>query len=313
MNDNNIKNIEQLKVLPKLGMLYLKGNEITNINVIADIETLEFLELTASKIKDLSPLVKLPKLRVLMLDGVTADNARSLFGLNVSGTFELTNSQIDPVDYGNIFGQMNELTDLNLQHNNISDINNLIDSLPNKRKLSTLDISYNKIQHIEKINKELESLIFLVLNDNQILDIGSLEGIQLKWLDAHNNNISDFTVISSLPELKLLTLSNTGMKELPPLEELVNLEMLNISNNSISDITPLSELKNLKDLDLAGNNIKDLLPLKDLINLELLYLKDNEIVEVSQLSSLKNLKHVDLRGNKIEDYTPIDFVEEVMK
>ena len=56
--------------------------------------------------------------------------------------------------------------------------------------------------------------------------------------------------------LKVLSLTDSKLKNLNPLLVFVNLEILNLSNNRIKDINSLKNLKNLKIIDLRFNKIE---------------------------------------------------------
>ena len=75
------------------------------------------------------------------------------------------------------------------------------------------------------------------------------------------DNISDFSPLSGLTELSILTLSDTEISDISALSGLVNLETLILNQNRIVDVSPLVSLRNLKNLQLHENNISDFSPL----------------------------------------------------
>ena len=113
--------------------------------------------------------------------------------------------------------EFKELKELNLYHNNISDIKVL--EKVKFEKLEVLDLSENEIIDInilEKVNfKELRELD---LSSNKISDINILEKVNFKELNILNlcyNQISDISILEKVnfKELKYLDLSNNNLSE----------------------------------------------------------------------------------------------------
>ena len=119
-------------------------------------------------------------------------------------------------------------------------------------------------------------------------------------LDLTNMQIVDIKPLSSLNNLKSLTLRDNHIKDISALVHLTNLKYLNLSDNKIEDITPLKLLRKLTYLDLENNQIQEVTSLASLRELETLKLTNNNIRDVRALSSLKNLKEpLELVGNDI--------------
>ena len=81
---------------------------------------------------------------------------------------------------------------------------------------------------------------------------------------------------------------------------------LNLSNSGIKDISALSELLNLRDLALNDNFITDASPLSGLINLTSLRLDNNQIEDLTFADGLTELKSLSINGNKgIQTLSPL--------
>ena len=191
---------------------------------------------------------------------------------------------------------------------------------------------------------DMATLTRLEVPNKEIHDLTGLEfATNLTWLDLgseyvsgdgyiNNNNISDFSPLSSLTSLERLYLDNTDIPDISVLSGLPNLTVLDLSYNSILDYSPLSKLTsleglllrriylsdisdlisvlsglpNLTVLDLSSNDtISDFFPLSSLINLEWLSLIGSSISDVSWISSLTNLEWLLLSYNDISDITPL--------
>ncbi|MFK7950026.1 MAG: COR domain-containing protein, partial [Saprospiraceae bacterium] len=89
----------------------------------------------------------------------------------------------------------------------------------------------NQITQIDKKISRLTKLIFLVLNDNDISDIKQI------------------TLCKSIKHLSLK--NNKKLKDISPIQNLVNLETLILKGTSIEDKSHLNNLKLLKHLDIS--------------------------------------------------------------
>ncbi|WP_373366913.1 leucine-rich repeat domain-containing protein [Leptospira borgpetersenii] len=103
--------------------------------------------------------------------------------------------------------------------------------------------------------------------------LSSLDGIErasgLIHLDVERNqDISDLSPLSKLPNLKTFSGSNNSIKDLSPLSQCKNLNALYLNKNKISDVSPLSSLSKMETLCLADNPIQDILPLVGLKKLK---------------------------------------------
>ncbi|KAM6932909.1 leucine-rich repeat-containing protein 51 [Xenentodon cancila] len=115
---------------------------------------------------------------------------------------------------------------LRLSNNNISDLNELqatvIHFLAEPSHLAWLDLSFNKITHIEQILSELHGLRVLYLHGNQIFALSEVDRLgllpHLHSLTLHGNPIETNKkyrnrVISALPKLKSMDFSAVTQQE----------------------------------------------------------------------------------------------------
>ena len=172
--------------------------------------------------------------------------------------------------------------DIPLNHIDINDFNNYINSLCNALK-------YN----YKKYNKIItEILIRYYPYGHYYIDDYELPINFINYLNL-NDKLTNITINQSLindNNLKILCSS---------LKNKTNLKKLDLSYNNISDLTPLKFiLKNnthLKILNLLHNDINDITPLNDILknntHLKILNLYENHITDLTQLNIiLKNNK-----------------------
>ena len=136
----------------------------------------------------------------------------------------------------------------------------------------------------------------------------------LKVLDLENNmqydpNFNTFTdifILSDLNQLEELNLSgNSQITDFSPISKLVNLRSLDLFSCDITDIGFLTELKNIQELSLSNIEIENLNVLSALTSLEILYLTESDLLDASVLGELINIRELWIPNNKIDN---IDFV-----
>ena len=158
----------------------------------------------------------------------------------------------------------------------------------------TKDFSFlDKLVNIEELHMRMA----------KIQNIGALKNFtKLYYLDADSCDISDFSPLSNLVNLKYLNLDKNNFKEdsAEAFSKLVNLEVLNINNKSINYA-----------LSIYPKKIKSIEPLKNLTKLKEFHATGHDISDISILKNMKELTTVFLTGNKVQDLSPIDHVKNV--
>lgn len=187
--------------------------------------------------------------------------------------------------------------------------------------LRDLRLSQNKITGIGNIPLELNELKLLDLSDNNIVDIprNAFTGVKnLIYLNISNNHhLAPIpqTIIHPLTKLRILDMSQTGMKVLP--NELFancpDLEVITLRRNTIHEIPDNSfmNLRNISTIDLSYNNITTikLSAFVNLMSIKKLLLKGN------QLSAFKgeffntgtSLEELDISDNQLSYLFPSSF------
>lgn len=138
LNFNEISDISPLKSMDNLVELYLLGNQISDISPIANLQKLEILNLNSNKyISNISPLAGLIRLRFLDLGG----NKISDLGVLI--------------DYSKASSKLENLAELLLAKNNISDLSPLsfFDSLTHLRLWANPITDISPIAELNKLTK----------------------------------------------------------------------------------------------------------------------------------------------------------------
>ena len=123
------------------------------------------------------------------------------------------------------------------------------------------------------------------------------------YLDlGHNDQMTDISFVSCMPDLEVAVLAMGGFSDLSPLADCPKLEYLEIQTGAVSDLRPLSGLKNLRHLNIAYIfSLTDITPLYELTELERLWIGAYDPVPLEQIEEMQR------RAPNCEiDYTTTD-------
>ncbi len=307
LHNNNITVINGLEKLCSLQILYLQGNKIIEISGLNTLENLEELKLSNNNIKDITGLTHLKNLKILDLCNNEIESISGLESLTSLENLVLSDNKINKISG---LDSLKNLIDLYLNYNEIKIIEN-IDELFNLR---VIDLSSNPISEITGFGN-LNNLTHIRLNETRIQKelfdkLGGREGglgvIKVKepknlvrYCQGQYVEYKGKFIYSNEKRLQLNNLEIEDISDVKRLCELIFLEHLELRGNKIKEIKYLNTLVNLKKLYLSGNQIENIDNLNPLTKLELLALNDNQIKEIRSLESLQNLEHLNLSNNEL--------------
>lgn len=151
-------------------------------------------------------------------------------------------------------------------------------------------------------NDEIEAIKLNDIDEERIKVLSSLPN--LKYLEISNNGQANFPDLFPLKTLQVLILANiTRIDNLEFLKRLSNLKTLYICDlNHLYDLSPIAELRGLQELFLSnggmsgvGKPVKSIEPLSCLLELEYLHIGvtvENRDYDISSLLPLKKLKYL---------------------
>ncbi len=219
--------------------------------------------------------------------------------------------------------ELQELTSVDLNRNNLSDVsflrglkgltsvdlnrNNLSDVsfLRELRGLTSVDLSWNNLTDVSFL-RELRGLTSVNLGYNHLTDVSFLRELQgLTSVDLSWNNLTDVSFLRELRGLTSVDLSgNPQLTDVSFLRELRGLTSVGLSRNNLTDVSFLRELQGLTSVDLSWNSLTDVSFLRELQGLTSVALNRNNLTDVSFLADLDHLFDFDIKGNPTKNLPP---------
>ncbi|BDR55288.1 hypothetical protein KIMH_13990 [Bombiscardovia apis] len=306
LDNNQITDISTITGLPSLTRIDANVNQITNVGNFNN-PNITILNLCQNKISSIASIswTNLTKLQSLGLNNNQITDISTITGLP-----SLTHLNVDANQITNT-GALNNpnLTYIILSHNKISSIADI--SWTNLTKLQTLSLYNNQITDISTITG-LPDLSTLSANSNQITTVGALDNPSLQGLQLQRNKISSIASInwSNLTKLQSLDISNNQITDISPITGLPNLSRIEAYRNQITTVGALDN-PSLTYVILFKNKIASIASANwsNLTKLQVLSLFDNEISDINCVSwnSLTELQLIQLHNNQITDISSIDW------
>ena len=142
------------------------------------------------------------------------------------------------------------------------------------------------------------------------IDDAALKGLYyctgVKYLDlGHLDRITDVGYVANMPDLEVLIIAMTAIKNIDALANCTHLNYLEFQTSAACDLSPLKDLKELRDLNICYNfALRDIRPIMDL-KLDRLYIGCLTPISADQIAEYKE-KH----PNCIVNTTTLDPTEE---
>ena len=183
----------------------LSLSQISDLEPLARLTSLEWLDLGSTRVSDLAPLAKLTALESLNLVETEVSDVGPLASLTALGR-------------------------LGLAFTSVSDIG----PIANLTTLQWLDLAFTPVSCFDPLSK-LTALKFLILDGAQISDIGQIASLTaLELLDLSDTQVSDIGQIASLTALEELNLSGTQVSDIGPISDLAALRWIRLQHTRVS-------------------------------------------------------------------------------
>lgn len=142
----------------------------------------------------------------------------------------------------------------------------------------------------------------LTIRNQSVDSLYHLSGLgSLMTLDLSGSRfpVDELTVLTSLPVLKELNLSECGLSTIAGLAGAPSLEVLNLTSNTVRNLDVLSPMTSLREIYLKHNAVTDLAALSSLVNLEKLDVGYNSISTLIPLEYCAKLSWLDAGNNNL--------------
>ncbi len=224
---------------------------------------------------DFSDLEYLPNLKTLVLDNQGITDVSVLDGL--------------------------DLERICLEKNNLTDLN----GIKEQKNLMYLNISNNPISDIEEL-RELDNLEGLNISNTGVSDISCLEGMAIREFNCSYNNVTDYSVLSSLDHLNNLMISYADKETISYINTIENMQILSLSNSEIESLSELSNLTKLECIDLSlSKKIDSLTGIENFPRLSFLGIAETGITDISILPQVTSLEMLDITNAGLDSLSPV--------
>lgn len=325
LDNNNVSDVSALRSLVKLTFLSAHHNAITDVLPLASLKRLTSLNLSHNKLTNIEPLQHLTNLVYLNISNNGIADIEPLENLKVKANvsnqtiiipkmhipnpeFTITNLLNTKRGTGLEVSKGAHVPDSWVIRANNNDGIVLNNALTHRILLQmSITFQYHNLVEADTFSGQLLFDIVTTATPIHFPDPVLQQAIIKVLQTSYNQNIQENSNITAgqMELLKVLDVSNLGIKDLTGLQYAKNLLDLNISGNAIQDISVISSLTNLVVLAAHHNHIEDITALTNITNLVSLELQNNRISNINSLRRLTNIANLNLSHNRISNINPL--------
>ena len=296
----SVTNLSDLQYFPYLTSLTIKGNDISNLQILSALTQLKQLSVTNIPVdaQELATIAALPNLTELTLSNCMLSGISNLAAAHNLQYLDLSNNTIRNAS---ALSFMSSLQTLNLSRNALTNLSYL-SSLTN---LKVLDVSYNSLASVVPL-AGCTGLTELNISNNSISKLTGIESLtELTKLNAQNNTLTEADLLTANTKLVELTLANNTLLDISSLSALTDLQYLNVSTNELESLPQWSKDCALVHIDASNNKLTDVSPLAGFEKLNTVIIDNNSIEDIDILASCHHLIRVNATGNPIKDVSKL--------
>ncbi len=270
-----LENIGAIDVT-KLESLDLSGTKVSDLSPIRGAPKLTSLNLANTPVVDLLPLDKVPLTDLNLSNCVAVVDISKLKDARLA-RLNLWKTQVR--DLSALKGQ--PLAWLNIERSRVQQ--NDLDALKGNDKLTTLFAAEAGVRSIAGLADA--PLEFLDLRGSLVTDLGPLTNKSINTLLLERcRSVRDLKPLTGMRSLKTLSLGNTDVADLNPLQGLP-LSILRLANTRVTDLSPLLGMPLELELDLSFTAVADISALRG-IPVQTLNLQKTRVKNLQPLSGL---------------------------
>lgn len=320
-----ITDLSGLEYMVDLETLQLNNNVIEDLTPLTGLVKLKKLYLNSNYISDLTPLAGLIKLEQLILHTNKITDIEPLVLNTGIGKGDVVRLDYNFIDDNSLCNYIPILTAREVDLTYYGECGDEEVIFPDPQLEEVVRDSFRlqtgqtlgdpiKVAQLQEIDSASEPLFRELYGDH--MGIKDLTGLQycinLQRVFLAGNEIKTISQFSALTQLEEAYLGGNQIPNLKPLEALYSLQRLELQNNKITSLNAIRYLTSITQLALHGNTISDLAPLKNFYSLVLLTLGNQYdsagkpvLSNISVVQGFKSLIDLDVSGNKIQSLAPI--------
>ena len=250
----------------------------------------------------------------------------NLRSLNISNT---------EINYLQPIQGLANLESLDISHTYINDLKSL-QELENLRYLNVMNAPVNDLSalvndsHIEVVYADStvigkSQVMALKESQRQVIVVYQTETLKTWWngldptwqaifrnavgLQTETPTSLELQQIVDLRELKIT--SESPIKSIEPLTNLMWLERLSVNNQGVTDLKPLANKEFLLELNAQNNPISSLKPIEESPLLELLNIENTQVDDLGPLSKMHNLITLNASGTPVKSLKPLSGLQKL--
>lgn len=276
-NVTGLSSLDKLSNMSKLRNVFIMNSTLDSLEFIDNKANLESLDVYVSSIADTIPIKNVVSLKELAIYETTITDytfldTLDLINLTLSGT-GLTSAET-------VLTKQTNLKKLDLSSNTLQgslDFSALT-------QLTQLKLENNQISALDNVTS---NLINLQISNNDGIELNNLNSLdKLERVEIKGSGLTQIPEIVS-EELTHLNVSNNNIENVDSVEKYSNLESFQFSENKVTDIQVLENLSKLNHISASFNEVEKL-PNFDLNEDASIYLNGNKITDISSLGSYKD-------------------------
>ncbi|WP_340153479.1 leucine-rich repeat domain-containing protein [uncultured Marivirga sp.] len=323
---------EHLTKLLLKDSLNLNNRGLSDLNPIKKFSRLRYLSISNNQLSNLTPIEGLTSLNVLEVENSGLKSVKSIVRLKKLNSLNLAQNQLSEEQFLQLT-KLNNLKDLNVDGNGIKKevVGKFFDNKSSKTSIiydgkalqawwDALDDTWKAIFRLQfplsnrpsiKELHDLTALNSIVIEDEGIQDLFPLaQFILLENVHLNRVELNSLESITSIKEVKELSIKESPIENLDPLSQLIFLEKLVLDFSAVSNLQPLEEVQSLVYLSLAGTQVRNLKGLEGLTSLKYLDISSTQVRWIGKLSLVNDLDNFICYNTRIFQFSLNKFQED---
>ncbi len=323
-NNDQIDELIDLSLFPKLKELNISGTSIRSLKGIEKCPELEKINLSNTNISDISPLHLLPNLVEIYLMNTSVTSIAIIDSLQNMEKIYASGSPISDFHLLNYFPSLkiiyadstseSVINSIEIAKNapyefiyRTKELKTWWNPLTSEWKKLLLNSVNEKTDNSESLHKIAKLQSINVTENTDVSNLGYLNTlIQLNKISVTKCNLSNLDNLVSLKHLEEIVISNCPVYDISAVQQMPNLKMLTIKNTPIESFKALKKMTALVELNISGSQIKSLKNIDAFTELKVLDISNTYIKKIKEIDELPKLEKFICFNSKIN---PKDIAE----